>query len=135
MQEVENKIFGGIRFHGDFFQDDLLFLLEITVLIARVDHHISQQVQSLLQVLVGNAGVVACVQLAGGGVDIAADQVDLLRDLPRAPVGCAFKSHVLNKVGQPAFLISLHNGAGFDKHANGRAAQVGQALHHQWHAV
>ena len=67
---------------------------------------------------------------AGGRIDIAANQINLHGDLTRTLLQRTLERHVFYKMRQPVLSGFLHNGAGFDKQTDCRAAQIRQAFHH-----
>ena len=67
--------------HGDFFQDDVAFDLDVGYGATAPQHHVGHQIDGQLQVGVEHVRVVARVLASGERVQFAADRVDRLRDL------------------------------------------------------
>ncbi len=98
---------GIIAVHGDFFQDDVPFLLQLL----RVNHgggdHVRNDVDRHGQVGVQNPGVIAGVLLRRRRVGLSADLVKGRRDIERAPTLRSLEEQVLEEVRGPVLAVRL----------------------------
>ena len=72
--------------------------------------------------------MIARVFFTGEGVTLATDSVKLLGDLNSASLFCSLEDHMLDEMGQTAFLRPLVTGAHIDPDAHSHRASVGHSL-------
>ena len=114
--------------HADLLQNDPPLGLYIALVEPGVEHHVAQDVGRPVQVVVQAAGVKAGALLGGVSVDLAADGVHLLGELPGgAPLG-ALEGHVLDEVGGAPLARLLMAGAGAHPQAQAGRADGGDVL-------
>ena len=97
----------------------------------RTLHHVAEQIDRERQVLVEHLDVVARVFLGRERVELAADRVDLLRDLLRRPRRRALEEHVLDEMRDAAFGVGLVARPAGQPHADGDRTHVRHRLGHQ----
>ena len=97
-----------VEVHVHLLDDDALLAVDLLGVEPRVAEHVDEDVECYVAVLGRALDVVARVLLAGEGVELAADRVDLPSDLARgrAPLG-ALEEHVLGEVGDPVRVARL----------------------------
>ncbi len=99
--------------HVHLLDDHALLALDLVGVEARVAQHVDEHVERHVARLRGALHVVARELLPGEGVELAADRVDLGRDVPRRrPALGALEEHVLGEVRDPPFLPPLVARAG-----------------------
>ena len=103
--------------HVHLLDDHALLALDLLGVELGVAEHVDEDVEGDVAVLGRAADVVARVLLAGEGVELAADRVDLGRDVARrrAPLG-ALEEHVLGEVRDAVRLGRLVARAGREHH-------------------
>ena len=98
--------------HVHLLDDHALLALDLLGVELRVAEHVDEDVERRVAVLGRALHVVARVLLAGEGVELAADRVDLAGDLARRrPLLGPLEEHVLGEVGDPVRLLRLVAGA------------------------
>ena len=103
----------GVVVHVHLLDDHALLALDLLGVEVRVPEHVDQDVERDVSVLGGALDVVARVLLAGEGVELAADRVDLARDVARGrPPLRALEEHVLGEVRDPVRVPRLVARAG-----------------------
>ena len=80
-EDLVDEIVRRVLDHLDLFEDDLLLALDLRGLELGPAHDVRQQIDRNRQVLVEHLDVVAGVLLRGERVELAADRIDLLRDV------------------------------------------------------
>ena len=111
MDEVVRRVLD----HLDLFEDDLLFPADILAAERRVHDDVRQHLDGQRQMLVEDLEVVAGVLLGGERVHLAANGIDRLSDVLRAPCRGALEQHVLDEMSDAALLLR------FVARARGRA--------------
>jgi hypothetical protein len=127
---------GRVEVHVDLLDDHALLALELLLVEARVQEHVGEDVDGDRRGARGALDVVGGQLLAGEGVELAADAVDLARDVARggAPLG-ALEEHVLGEVRDARGGGSLEAGAGGDADDDGHARRVAHGGGEHPHAV
>jgi hypothetical protein len=97
-ENLVDQIVGRVLDHLDLFEDHLLFALDVFFREQRVADQVREDLDRERQVLVEHLGVVAGVFLRRERVDLAADRIDLLRDLLGVARRRALEEHVLDEV-------------------------------------
>ena len=102
-----------VEVHVHLLDDHALLAVDLLRVELRVPEHVDEDVERDRPVLAGAADVVARVLLAGEGVELAADAVDLVADVARGRAALrALEEHVLGEVGDAARVRSLVARAG-----------------------
>jgi hypothetical protein len=114
--------------HGEFFEDDAAFGLELDGVERRRGDHVGEDVDRVVEVDVAHPGVVAGVLLRGRGVVLAADRLEGDRDVERGARRRPLEEEVLEEVRGAALSGLLVAGAHGDPEADGRAAGPGHLL-------
>ena len=108
-----DEVAGRVEVHVHLLDDHALLPLDLVRGEAGIAEHVDEDVERDVAVLGRALDVVRRVLLAGEGVELAADRVDLTGDLAGAgpPFG-ALEEHVLREVSDPVRLGRLVAGAG-----------------------
>ena len=80
-EQLVDEIVGRVLDHLDLFEDDLLLALDVVRAECRIPDDVGEDVDGQRQMLVEHLDVVAGVFLRGERVELAADRIDLLRDV------------------------------------------------------
>ena len=101
--DAADEVARRVEVHVHLLDDDALLALDLLGVEPRVADHVDEHVERDVAGAGGALDVVARVLLAGEGVELAADPVDLGRDVTRGrpPLG-ALEEHVLREVGDAA---------------------------------
>ena len=101
--DAADEVARRVEVHVHLLDDDALLAVDLLGVEARVADHVDEDVERHVARAGGALDVVAGVLLAGERVELAADPVDLGRDVAcgRAPLG-ALEEHVLGEVGDAA---------------------------------
>ncbi len=106
------QILGVVVAHRDLLQDHAALSVHIGLRVHRVKDHVAKHVDGQRQVLVQHVRVVAGVLLGCERVQLAADRVDLLRDVHRGALGRALEQEMLQVVRgaglRPPFVARAH---------------------------
>ncbi len=102
-EELVGLGFGAIEIHLDLFKDDAFFLGHVVFPEERAEEHVGQDVEGVRGVFVENLGVEADDFLAGEGVGVAADGVELAGDFVGGAALGAFEEHVLDEMADSIF--------------------------------
>ncbi len=94
-----DEVVGVVLVHLDLFEDDALFAGDVLGGEGGVQDEVGEEIKRRGKVLVQDFDVEADGLLAGEGVEIAADGVDLAGELLGGARGGAFEDHVLDEVG------------------------------------
>ncbi len=87
-----------VEVHGEFLLDDAALLVNFRRVELRVKEHVGEDVEQFIKPVVAGLGVITGHLLAGEGVEIAADALHILRNLPRrAPFG-ALEEQMLDEM-------------------------------------
>ena len=97
-EDLVPEIVGRVLHHLDLFQHDLLLARDLVGVERRPQQHVGQHVDGAGQVLVEHLDVVARALLGREGIELAADGVDLLRDVLGRPARRALEEHVLDEM-------------------------------------
>jgi hypothetical protein len=106
--DTADEVARRVEVHVHLLDDHALLALDLVGVELRAAEHVDEHVQRRVPRLGGAAHVVARVLLAGEGVELAADRVDLAGDVPGGrPLLGALEEHVLGEVGDPVGLGGL----------------------------
>ena len=122
------EIFGVVHVHLDFFEDNLLLVLDVTRIEARVKAEVADNIQSDREMLIENFGVEADLLFGGEGVQHAADGIHFSGDGFGGTALGALEDHVLDEMGKAVLLGDFAAGAVANPDANGDGAHVGHRL-------
>ncbi len=127
-EQVADHVVGVVVVHGDLVEDHLALRLDICCLESRRRHHVAEHVDRTRQVLVTHTGVEAGVLLRREGVDLAADLVELHREVERGARRRALEQQVLEEVRGPGKRRDLVTRPDTDPHAD-------RSRPHAWHRL
>ena len=124
--DAADEVAGRVEVHVHLLDDDALLAVDLLRVERRVAQHVDEDVERDVARPGRALDVVARVLLAGERVELAADPVDLGRDVPcrRAPLG-ALEEHVLGEVGDAADVGGLVARAGREHDEAGDGLCVG----------
>ena len=91
-----------VEIHGQFFLDDISFLVDLAGSNFELRNMSMSTSSRSLKRSVACFGVKAGVFLRGEGIEISADAFDILRNLLRRAVTCAFKQQMLDEMRDSA---------------------------------
>ena len=109
-EDVVDSVLRLVLVHRDLLQHHLA--LGVDFGICRRQHHLRQQIEDLVGVLVEEARVQVRRLLAGGGVDRGAEPVEALGDLDRRVALGPLEQQVLEEMRDPGLSRGLVPGAG-----------------------
>ena len=124
--QLEHVLRRLVECHGDFLLDDAAFAGDFLPVKNRVEIHVGQHVHQLGGVAGVGSGVVAGALLAGAGVYVAAEALDLLRDLGGGAAACALEKHVLEEMADAGLARALAAAADGRPDAEADAGHVRQ---------
>ena len=111
--DAADEVARRVEVHVHLLDDHALLALDLLGVELGVAEHVDEHVERGVACLGGAADVVAGVLLAGEGVELAADRVDLAGDVARRrPPLRALEEHVLGEVRDPVRLRGLVARAG-----------------------
>ena len=97
-EHVVDEIGGLVLVHVDLFEDHLTLGFDLVGSKRRVPHDVGEDVEPDVEVVVEHTDVERRVLLGGEGVHVAADRVDVLRDLLRRAHRRSLEQQVLEEV-------------------------------------
>ena len=110
--------------HLHFLKDDGTLLGHFMFVEHRVIQHVKNNLCAFLKVRADGLDIIAGRFFAGKGVDLSADAVDVLRNLPRTSLFGAFEHHMFDKMRYARILLRFITGAGFDPYAESRRLHI-----------
>ena len=116
--DVVDEILRVVVDHRDLLEHDLPLGVDLDE--RRVVDHADDHVERRLEPVVGDARVDERRLPRGGGVQLAAEPVEDLRDLLRRVCAGALEEQVLDEVGDPRARVCLVTRAGADPEARAR---------------
>src|SRR5882724_13429326 len=122
------KIFRVVHVHLDFFEDNLLFILDVRGIEARMETEIADDVEGDGKILIENFGVETDLFFRGESVEHAADGIHFAGDGFSGAALRAFEDHVLHEMGETIFLRNFAARTVANPDANGDGADVGHRL-------
>ena len=114
---LEDEIVGRVGDGADLLDDDVLLAREFVAVEGRLGQDVGEHVERERHVGLEHAGVIGRVLGAGRGVEIAADRLDLLGDLPRGAPPRALERHVLEEMRDAVLVAPFVAAAGIDPDA------------------
>jgi hypothetical protein len=134
--DVRDVALRGVEVDVHLLEDHALLLLDLLLVEARVQEHVREYVERDVARLGAAADVVPRQLLAGEGVELAADRVDLRRDgaRRRAPLR-ALEEHVLGEVRDPLLVGGFVARAGGEHHEARHGPDLREGCRDHAHAV
>src|SRR5689334_8376128 len=124
LQIFEHQIVGSVLDRADLLDDDVLLARHLVGIECGFGEDVGQHIERERHVRLHGAGVIGGHLDAGRSVELAADRLDLLGDLPgRAPLG-ALECHVLEEMRNAVLLGLLVATAAADPHAERRGFEM-----------
>ena len=117
LQMLENKIVGRVGDRANLLHDDILLKRKFVAGEGRLGQNVSQHVERQRHIGFEHARVIGGALGAGRRVEIAADGLDFLSDLPSGPPPCAFERHMFEKMRDAVLVVAFAAAAGIDPHA------------------
>ena len=124
LQKIENDVVGRIFGRADLLHDHMLLAAELGGIESGIGQDVGQHVQRQRNIGLHHFGVISGVLRAGGGIEVAADRLDLLGDLPRGPARRALERHVLEQMRDAVLVRLLVAAAGTDPDAERGAFEM-----------
>ncbi len=134
-EDFVHEIVGRILDHLDFFDDDLLFALDVDLVKCRPQDDVRQNVDGKWQVLVEHLDVVAGVLLGGKRVELSADGIHRLRNLFGRAGRRALEQHVLDEMGDSTLFVGLVPGPAREPHAQADRTDMAHRFSHETNPV
>jgi hypothetical protein len=135
LREVEYHVLRRILGRGDLLQDHVALAGKLGMVEARGKNDVAQDIQREAEILAQHPRVIGGRVDAGGGVELAADRLDLLGDgLRAAPVG-ALEGHMLEKMRDAVLRRALAAAAGADPEAERYGLHIGPCMAHYGEAI
>jgi len=122
------KVLRIVQIHLDFFEDNLLFILDVGGIETRVETEIADDVEGDGKILVENFGVETDLLFGGEGVEHAADGIHFAGDGFGGAALRAFEDHVFDEMGEAIFLGNFAARTVANPDADGDGANVGHRL-------
>jgi hypothetical protein len=113
---------------ADLLKDDVLLALEFAGVEIRIGQDVGEYVGRQRNVVAQHPRIVGGRFDAGGGVDLAADILDVGGDLEGAAPAGALERHVLEKVRHPVLVVAFVSGSGFHPDAESNGFDAWQGL-------
>ena len=124
--QIVHELLWCVLVHRDLLEHHLA--LGVELLEERREDHVAHHVERLFDVHVGNACEDDGVLARGGGVQLAAELVEDLRDLERRVLARPLEQQVLDEVGDAGLGVGLVARAGADPVADRGRADVLEPL-------
>ena len=135
LQAVVNQFLRRVVIHINFFCNDVPFLIHFFLRKSRMQKHITHNFHGLFHMLVQHTGMITSIFFCGIGVDLSAQSVHFLCNLPCGTVFCSLEHHVFNVMGNAVFLGTLVSRSVFHPNAKGNTADVADFLQHHLYSV
>ena len=98
MDKVVGDLVRTVEDGGDLLENDVALALQLLADVGRVENDVGQDVERDPLIALEHTCKVSGVLQAGGGIELSADGLDLLRDGARAAPGRALEGHVLQEM-------------------------------------
>src|SRR5262245_28825113 len=135
LQELVGDLVGAVAGGGDLLQDDLALTLELLLGVARQLQDIRENIESDADIGFEHPGKVGGGLQAGGGVELAADRLDLLGDIAGAAPLRALEGHVLEQMGDAVLGQGLVPGTGGHPNAERHGFHMRHMVRHHAQTV
>ena len=130
LQALEHQIVRSVFRGADLLHDHVLLAPQFLRIESRLGQNVGQHVERQRHVGLEHAGVIGGALDAGGGIEIAADRLDLLGDLARGALLGALERHVFKQMRNAVFVGLLVAAAGADPDPERGALQMRHAVGH-----
>ena len=117
LQVLEHQIVGRVGDGADLLDDDIVLAQQLLAIESRLRKNVGQHVERQRHVGLEYPRVIGGGLGAGRGVEIAADRLDLLGNLPGAAPPRALERHVLEEMRNAMLVAALVAAAGIDPNA------------------
>ena len=114
---LENQIVGRVGDGADLLNDDVLLAQQLVAVEGRLGQDVGEHVERQRHVGLEHARIIGGVLGAGRGIEIAADRLDFLGDLPRAAPPRALERHVFEEMRDAVLVAAFVAAAGIDPDA------------------
>ena len=126
--QLEDQVVGRVLDPVDLLEDDVALGLEIALAQQRTADEVGEDLDRERQVRVEHVGLIAGVVAAGEGVEAAAPDLELQRELLGGAALGALEHHVLEQMGDAHLLAALVGAGRAHLEAGGRRADARQLL-------
>ncbi len=123
-EDFVDQVVGIVLVHLYFFEDDAALAADVIGIEHRIQHQVAEHLHGDGHVLVQHLDVEADTLLGGKSVHVAADGIDLARDLLRTAVLGPLEHHVLDEVRDAVPLQVFVPGPGLDPDPDRGGANV-----------
>ncbi len=125
-EQVVHELLRRVLVHRDLLEHDLALLVDLGK--RRREDHVGHDLESRLDVMVGNACVDDGVLAGGRRVELGTHGVERLRDLLRVEAARALEQEVLDEMRDACALCALVTGADVDPEPQRNRANAGDSL-------
>ena len=106
-EAVEDDVVGRIVRRADLLQDDMLLALQLILVEFRIHQNVGEDVDRERHVVLQDAREERRRLDARRGIDLAADILDVGRDLPRRALARALEGHVFEQMGDAVLVVAF----------------------------
>mgnify|MGYP006914498684 CR=1 FL=1 len=128
LEQIEHMVIGIVARGTDLLDDHLLLTVELVLFEQRVLEDVGEDIGGERHVFLEHAGEIAGVLDGSCGIEVAADILDVRRDLASRTPGRALECHVLKKMGNAMFILGFAAGSGFDPNTEGNTFNLRNGL-------
>ena len=126
---VEDQLRGAVLIRVDLVEDHLHLLLDLAGRETGVERQVGHQLERPPEMLLHEDRVDEGLLLRRIGVQLAADVLHAVQDVPRAPLVRPLEKHMLHEMGQPHLVGALVAGAGVHREAAIGHRRVDRQVH------
>ena len=127
---LENQIVRRVGDGADFLHDDVLLANELLAVEGRLGQNVGEHVERQRHVGLEHARIIGGALGAGRRVEIAADRLDFLGDLPRAAPPRALERHVFEQMRNAVLVAAFVAAAGIDPDAERGGLEMRHRIGH-----
>ena len=124
LEELEHPVFRHVLRGADLLQDDVLLEIEFLGVEQRIGDDVAEHVEAEREVALQEPEIIGRVVDARLRVHLAADRLDRLGDVARAPPRRALEGHVLKQMGDAVLALRLRARSRADPEAKREALQM-----------
>ena len=127
---LENEVVRRVGDGADFLHDDVLLANKLLAVEGRLGQDVGEHVERQRHVGPEHPRIIGGALRAGRRVEIAADRLDFLGDLPRAAPPRALERHVLEQMRNAVFVAAFVAAAGIDPDAERGGLEMRHRIGH-----
>ena len=135
LQSIMYQLLRRIVVHINFLCNHIALLLHLLLCNQGMQQHITHHIQCAVNMLIQHTGMIAGIFLRGICVNLPAERIHFLRNLPCRAAFRPLEHHVLNIMRHTVFLRQFISGAVFHPYPEGNAADIGNGFQCDLYAV